>query len=186
MSISRGRGITRRALVMAGGTLAAGLARGNSQAAALQPLSSLHAIAPPSPPADIAWVTADGVRRTLADYAGRGVVLNLWATWCVPCVAEMPALDGLARMIAADRIDVLPLSSDRGGVPVIEKFYANRGIKTLPVLLDPQSAASHALGLRGIPTTLVIDRTGRELGRLEGAAAWDDPASIAMLRRMLA
>ncbi len=186
MFISRGRAITRRALVVGGGTLAAALARGNSQAAALQPLSALHAIAPPSPPADITWVTADGVHRTLADYAGRGVVLNLWATWCVPCVAEMPALDELARAVAADRIDVLPLSSDRGGVPVVQKFYADRGIKDLPVLLDPQSAASHALGLRGIPTTLVIDRTGRELGRLEGAAAWAEPASITMLRQMLA
>jgi thiol-disulfide isomerase/thioredoxin len=179
--------ILRRSLMLAAaGTVAASLQRGNARAAALQPLSSLHPIAPPSPPADIGWETADGTHKTLADYGGRGVVLNLWATWCVPCVAEMPALDELARMVANDGIDVLPLSSDRGGVPVVEKFYAAREIKTLPVLLDPQSAASRALGLRGIPTTLVIDRKGRELGRLEGGAAWDDPAAVTLLRQMLA
>ena len=178
--------ILRRSLIAAAaGTLTAGLARGNARAAALQPLSSMHAIAPPSPPADIGWVTADGAHRTLADHAGRGVVLNLWATWCVPCVAEMPALDELARLVAGDGIDVLPLSSDRGGLAVVQKFYADRGIKTLPALLDPQSAAAHALGIRGIPTTLVIDRKGRELSRLEGGADWAEPSAVSMLRQMV-
>ena len=171
--------------MLAGATLAAGWGVGNAAAAALQPLSALHPATPPAPPADIAWQAADGTRRTLADHAGRGVVLNLWATWCVPCVAEMPALDGLARAVGAAGIDVLPLSSDRGGVPVVERFFAERGIHTLPVLLDAQSAAAHALGIRGIPTTLVIDRHGRELARLEGAAGWDDPAAVTMLREML-
>jgi len=76
----------------------------------------------------------DGTVRTLADYAGQGVVLNLWATWCVPCVAEMPALDALARQVAGDRVAVLTLSSDRGGAPPVERFYREKGIQTLCVI----------------------------------------------------
>ncbi len=130
------------------------------------------------------FVTADGVVRGMADYAGQGVVLNLWATWCVPCIAEMPALDALARAVAGDKIAVLALSSDRGGAPPVERFYREKGIQTLPVLLDPRGDAARALGARGIPTTLLIDRAGKEQGRLEGAADWSSPAAIRAIRAM--
>lgn len=130
------------------------------------------------------FATADGVVRGMADYAGQGVVLNLWATWCVPCIAEMPALDALARAVAGDKIAVLALSSDRGGAPPVERFYREKGIQTLPVLLDPRGDAARALGARGIPTTLLIDRAGKEQGRLEGAADWSSPAAVRAIRAM--
>ena len=130
------------------------------------------------------FTTADGSVRTLADYAGQGVVLNLWATWCVPCVAEMPALDALARSVANDGIAVLTLSSDRGGAAPVERFYREKAIQTLPILLDPKGDAARALNARGIPTTLLIDRAGRERGRLEGAADWASADSVEIIRRM--
>jgi len=112
-------------------------------------------------------------------------VLNLWATWCVPCVAEMPALDALARLVARDGVAVLTLSSDRGGAPPVERFYHEKGIQTLPVLLDQHGDAARTLGARGIPTTLLIDRSGKERGRLEGAADWASADSVSVIRKLI-
>ena len=127
----------------------------------------------------------DGTTRTIADYAGKGVVLNLWATWCVPCVAEMPALDALAAAVASAGVVVLPISSDRGGAAAVERFYRERGVKHLPVVLDPAGAAARALGAKGIPTTLLIDSKGRERGRMEGAADWASAESVALAKSLV-
>ena len=147
-------------------------------------LDRLHVGEPAALP-ELRFTGADGSEHTLSEYAGRGVVLNLWATWCVPCVAEMAALDDLARQ-APDGIAVLALSSDRGGAPAVQRFYAERGIRTLPVLLDPRGAAARALGARGIPTTVLVDRAGQERARMEGAADWAAPASIEAIRKAIA
>ena len=113
------------------------------------------------------------------------MVLNLWATWCPPCVAEMPALDRLQGAVMSDGIAVLPLSSDRGGNAQVQSFYAARGITRLGVWLDPRGAAGRALGVRGLPTTVLIDPRGRERARLEGAAEWDAPEMVDAIRRLI-
>ncbi len=133
---------------------------------------------------EIGFTNAEGRPHTLADFAGRGLVINLWATWCPPCVAEMPALDRLAATLERDNIQVLPLSSDRGGREVVQAFYDRTRVKTLQVWLDPRGAASRALGARGLPTTIIVDRAGQERARLEGDAAWDAPEFIAAIRRL--
>ena len=133
----------------------------------------------------IAFTDGEGHERTLADFAGRGLVINLWATWCPPCVAEMPALDRLAALVAGERIEVLPLSSDRGGRAQVEPFYQRTGIRTLGIWLDPRGAAARGLGVRGLPTTVIVDRAGMERARLEGDAAWDAPEMLAALRRLI-
>ena len=175
--------VTRRALVAASGTLALALPLRKPRAQSLQGIDTLHPLHEPKK-LDLHFTAADGSTRSLADYAGKAVVLNLWATWCVPCVREMPALDDLAKIVAGDGIVVLPVSSDHGGAPVVERFYADRGIKNLPVLLDPQSNLAHALNVRGIPTTLLIDRQGMELGWLEGAADWSAPDAVTVVRKI--
>jgi thiol-disulfide isomerase/thioredoxin len=151
----------------------------------LRGIADMLAANPPAPPPATAFIDAEGARKTLADYAGRGLIVNLWATWCAPCVAEMPALQGLARTVAAEGILVLPLSSDIGGAEAVRKFYAEHAITGLPVMLDPKGVTARAWGARGLPTTLIIDRQGREHGRLEGAVAWTDPDTIAAIRRMV-
>ena len=140
---------------------------------------------PPAIPAAAGFQDGEGTPRTLGDFAGRGLVVNLWATWCVPCVAEMSELQELARKVAGEGILVLPLSSDRGGAEVVRRFYATHGIDGLPVLLDPRGEAARAWGARGLPTTLVIDRQGRERGRVEGAIDWASAATIAVLRQLV-
>lgn len=177
--------LTRRALVATGGTLALALPLRKPRAQALQGIGALHALHEPRK-LDLHFSAADGTARTLADYAGKAVVLNLWATWCVPCVREMPALDDLAKMVAGDGIVVLPVSSDHGGAAAVQRFYAEHGIENLPILLDPMSAMAHALNVRGIPTTFLIDKNGNELGWLEGSADWSAPDTLTVVRKITA
>ena len=151
----------------------------------LAPISSLVVTDPPRPPTDIPITDAQGASHRLADFTGKGIVLNLWATWCVPCVAELPALAALAGQVQNDGIMVLPLSSDRGGAEVVRTFYDAHGLGILPIWLDPKGEAARAWGARGIPTTLIIDRQGRERGRLEGAADWASAASVQRIRELV-
>jgi thiol-disulfide isomerase/thioredoxin len=135
---------------------------------------------------EITFTNSEGRPHTLADFAGRGLVINLWATWCPPCVAEMPALDRLAAAVERENIQVLPLSSDRGGLAVVQPFYERTGLRTLRIWLDAGGAATRALRVRGLPTTIIVDRSGRERARLEGDAAWDAPEFVAAIRRLVA
>jgi thiol-disulfide isomerase/thioredoxin len=119
---------------------------------------------------------------SLAAFKGRPVLLNVWATWCLPCRKEMPSLDRLQAKFDPAKFLVLTLSIDRAGIPAVKKFYADLGIKSLGVYLDQSSAALHQLGLIGIPGTLLINREGQEIGRKLGPAEWDSPEVIALLR----
>ena len=141
---------------------------------------------PPAPPAPQSFTDAEGAAVSLADFKGKGVVLNLWATWCVPCVAEMPALDAMAAKLAGEGIVVVPLSSDRGGAAAVRKFYAAHQIAHLGIWLDHLGLAARGLGARGLPTTLIIDREGRERGRLEGGIAWATEEALAKIRALTA
>jgi len=137
--------IRRRRIFAAAGTLAAALTARKPQAAVLHDLGAdLVPTNPPAPPPDISFTTPDGAEHHLTDFAGHGMVVNLWATWCVPCVEEMPSLAALSKTLAPDDIAVLPLSSDRGGARVVEAFYQEHGITGLPVLLDSKGTAARA------------------------------------------
>ncbi len=145
-----------------------------------------QAAEPPRPATTAAFLDGDGNSRSLADFRGQPVVLNLWATWCAPCVKEMPMLDRLHRRLAADGIRVLALSEDRGGAALVKNFYAVNGIKNLEVLIDAGGKVLAAMNVRGLPTTVLIDADGREVGRALGAADWESDAVLTFLRRCLA
>lgn len=123
---------------------------------------------------------------TLADLRGRVVLLNLWATWCVPCRREMPALDRLEATLGGPGFEVVALSIDRRGLAAIQPFFKELGLKALHLYADQSGKAAGALGAPGLPTTLLIDRQGRELGRVVGPADWDDPKIAAVIRDHLA
>lgn len=139
----------------------------------------------PKPVPEIQFQDSEGKDLTLADFRGKLVLLNIWATWCVPCRREMPTLDRLQAQLGGPDFQVLALSIDRGGFEAITKFYAEVGVKHLAMYLDSSSQAASTLGAVGLPTTLLIDRDGNEIGRLVGPAEWDSPDMIAFIRGYL-
>ncbi|SEK99506.1 TlpA family protein disulfide reductase [Jannaschia helgolandensis] len=132
---------------------------------------------------NVRFVTRDGSRMDLEDFQGRVVLLNIWATWCVPCREEMPTLDALQAELGGPGFEVLALSIDRAGAGVVQRFYDEIGISKLKMYVDTTMLSATALRAFGLPTTLLIDRNGREIGRLVGPAEWDDPEMIAFLRQ---
>jgi thiol-disulfide isomerase/thioredoxin len=128
----------------------------------------------------------EGRARTLADFRGKVVLLNIWATWCLPCRKEMPTLDRLEAALGGGDFEVVPVSIDRGGAERVKKFYAEIGVQHLPIYVDSSRTANSALDVLGLPASLLIDRDGRELGRLSGAAEWDAPEMVAFLKSIIA
>jgi thiol-disulfide isomerase/thioredoxin len=148
-----------------------GFAPSEPDGVAMRPLSDIQRVSPPGVVPDVTCTALDGAtRHLLADWHGRVVVLNFWATWCIPCVAELPALDRLAA--EEPGFAVLAVSADRSGAEVVSPFLKAHGIVHLTTLLDPHMAVGQAFGVAGFPTTLVIDAAGRLRGRLEGPADW--------------
>ena len=138
--------------------------------------------APNLPAPGTAFADDTGRSVSLADFRGRVVLVNLWATWCQPCIREMPALDRLAAAMKGTDFAVVLISQDRGGAHVVGPFLQQLGLKVLQTYLDPKSAVGQAFAVRGLPTSILIDRDGTELGRLEGAEEWDGAAAQALLR----
>ncbi|MGR3461507.1 MAG: TlpA family protein disulfide reductase [Roseovarius sp.] len=135
-----------------------------------------------SPP----FVDGDGRDLTLADFRGRVVLLNIWATWCPPCRDEMPTLDRLQARLGGADFHVLPLSIDRAGLGPVRRFYDEIGIAHLGMYLAEDIRVMAAFAVAGLPTTILIDRQGRELGRLSGPAEWDSPENIALFETTIA
>jgi len=154
-------------------------ARRSSEIANAPPLSGWMKNFTPTPDAGPApqspMAAQDGRALRLADFHGRLVLVNFWATWCAPCVREMPSLLRLHRARAGADFTVLAVSQDLKGWPAIRPFVARHALDGLPVAHDPKGALARAFGIRGIPTTVLLDRDGRILGRLAGIAEWDSP-----------
>lgn len=155
--------------------------QGGGQAETASPRSFVMHEAPRTLP-EIKFEDGNAEALTLADLRGKTVLLNIWATWCVPCREEMPTLDALEAELGGPGFEVVPLSVDRAGPEVVRKFYAEIGIEHLGLYIDASMRASFDLQAPGLPTTLLIDGEGRELGRLVGPAEWDTPEMIAFLK----
>ncbi|SDB38300.1 TlpA family protein disulfide reductase [Belnapia rosea] len=182
MAALSGLRATRRVMARAAAGTLAGAALGRK---ALGAGAGRLVEAPPKPLPEFSFTDAEGKPHTVTDFAGKGLLINLWATWCPPCVAEMPALDRAQAALAGEGVVILALSSDRGGKAMVEPFYRDKAIRQLGLWLDPRGAASRALGVRGLPTTLVVDRQGRERARVEGDQPWDSPTMLAEIRRLV-
>ena len=129
-------------------------------------------LTPPLPAPAISFADLAGNTVSLSEFTGKVVLVNLWATWCEPCLREMPSLERM-QLHLGDRITVVAISEDRGGSKAVEPFIGKLGLKSVKTYLDPKSGAERAFEVQGLPTSFLIDRQGRVLGRVEGAAEWD-------------
>ena len=120
-----------------------------------------------------------GEPASIPQFAGKAVLLNLWATWCAPCVVEMPTLDSLAAREA--NIIVLAVSQDRNGQEKVEEFFADRDFRKLQPNIDPEQALMRRLGLSTLPTTILYDASGREIWRISGMADWEGPSAARLI-----
>jgi len=147
---------------------------------------------PPRPMPDEPFIEADGEAEpkllTIPEYAGRGLVLNFWATWCGPCVREMPSLSKLAATLkaAGEKIDVVALSQDRAGAPVVKAFFDKKGIANLDVMIDKRGRLGRKVDIEGLPVTLLIGPDGTERGLVLGGTDWDSPEALKLIRACIA
>lgn len=143
---------------------------------------SFSVLETPRPLPDLTFVDGEGDEMSLKAFEGQIVLLNIWATWCVPCREEMPSLDRLQAQLGGPDFKVVPLSIDREGLPAVKAFYEELGLKALGIYVDQSGRASGKLGAAGIPTTLLVDRQGREIGRTVGPAEWDSDDVVQVLQ----
>ena len=131
-----------------------------------------------------AFLDPDGTPASLADFRGTPLLINLWATWCAPCVAEMPTLDALAAR-EEGRLNVLALSQDLNGADKVDAFFARHRFAMLEPYIDPQLAIMAELKVDTLPTTILYDAAGRELWRMTGIADWQSEATARLIAEAL-
>jgi thiol-disulfide isomerase/thioredoxin len=131
---------------------------------------------------DVKFQDGAGKELTLADWRGKVVLLNLWATWCLPCRKEMPSLDRLQKELGSDKFEVVAVSVDRKGAAASRKFLDETQVERLALYVDATVRMSSDLRVIGLPATLLLDTQGREIGRLLGPAEWDSEDAKRLIR----
>ncbi|MBT5752275.1 MAG: TlpA family protein disulfide reductase [Rhodospirillaceae bacterium] len=144
---------------------------------------TLHPEPRPLPP--LTFTDGAGNAVSLEAFAGKAVLLNFWATWCQPCLIELPALIQLNKELSGKNFAFIALSEDLKGAETVLPFLEAEGMESLPVYYDPNLAASRALTVRRMPTTLLIDAQGREAARYEGTYEWDGETARALIEGLM-
>ena len=156
-------------------------ARSGAASVARYPTGRLDRSHAGSPAPAASFEDAEGQPANLAEFRGRPLLLNLWATWCAPCVVEMPSLDRLAAR-GNGGVQVVAVSQDLDGRDKVDRFFARTGLRNLEPFLDGDMALMSALRIGTLPTTILYDAQGREVWRMTGMAEWDGERA----RRLLA
>ena len=119
------------------------------------------------------WSDGEGKTITLADFRGKVVLVNFWASWCAPCLRELPSINALQEDLGGDQFEVVAINIDQQGKRVAEPFAERLKLDALELYLDPRGRISRGVGVQVMPTTILYDREGLEIGRMEGPAEWD-------------
>ncbi len=135
---------------------------------------------------DFTFETGDGATKSLADFHGKVVLLNIWATWCVPCRKEMPQLNALESQLGGKDFQVVAVNIDRGGPDKARNFLNETSAEDITLYTDPSGKLFATLKAVGMPTTLLIGRDGKEIGRLVGPADWASPEAKKLIEAAIA
>ena len=139
----------------------------------------------PTDISDVPFSDPSGQEFTLADWEGKYVLLNFWATWCAPCRKEMPALNALQADYQGDDFDVVTIATGRNDLTGIKKFFEETDVDVLPILLDPRSKLSRDMAVLGLPVTVIIDPEGNEIARMRGDAEWAGESGRAIIEALI-
>lgn len=132
------------------------------------------------------FTRGDGSTGTLADYKGKHVVLNFWATWCAPCRKEMPMLSELQREFGGADFEVVTLATGRNPPPAVRSFFEEIGVDNLPQHRDPKQQIAREMGVMGLPITVILNPAGAEIARLQGDANWNSDSAKAIVEALVA
>ena len=146
---------------------------------------SLRAVDPPRPVPDFVLENGTDRRVSLSDFKGRVVVLNLWATWCPPCIRELPALERLQRSFPESSLTVIALSVDRSGYAISNSFFDKLGIEDLTLLADPEQRVGAFFPVDVLPATFILNRDLHVISYLRSYAAWDAPEALALFQYLV-
>jgi thiol-disulfide isomerase/thioredoxin len=135
---------------------------------------------------NVTFRDSNGTTRSLSEFKGKTVLLNLWATWCAPCRQEMPSLDRLQAKLGSEGFQVVTLSMDRAGIRPVLRFFEELAITNLTSYIDDSGEGMYDLGATGLPTSLLINAEGQEVARLIGPAEWDSPEVLTFLKGRIA
>jgi len=134
----------------------------------------------------VPFQTGDGAEIDMTAFQGKVLIVNFWATWCAPCIKEMPSLDRLQAAIQDEDFEVVAINQDRGGNRVAEAFLRDKlGLENLDIYLDAKFALGRAFKNRGLPATYAIDRQGNIVGGMFGPAEWDSEDAKKLVRFLL-
>ena len=157
-----------------------------AQTAKKQILPQTFDISPtPFPAPSTRFMNENGKMISLARFRGKILLVNIWSTSCAQCVIELPMLDRLEGDMGGVKFQVVALSSDIEPLPLLRRFWINRGIKHLRIYSDTRGLFSKAANVKGMPTTLLIDEQGREVGRIRGIVEWDGVKIKAQIRDLI-
>jgi thiol-disulfide isomerase/thioredoxin len=148
-------------------------------------LSKLKYRDTPVPAPATPFTDGTGASHTLADWKGKVLVVNFWATWCAPCVKEMPTLDALQAAMGGDSFAVVAVNQDREGQKVAEPFIAKNEWKNIALYVEPSGRFMKDARLNGLPTSILVDKQGNEVARLEGTMDWNAPEVKAEIRKLV-
>ncbi|MDO8606794.1 MAG: TlpA disulfide reductase family protein [Phaeospirillum sp.] len=133
---------------------------------------------PPRPVATAASVDVDGVSKPFNSRITRPTLISFWATWCIPCLRELPTIGRFKAMADAAGIDVLTVSEDKEGAGPAVKLLAEKGLSHLPLVIDADGSLAKSMRVKGMPTTLIVNAKGEEVARMEGEVDWGEKSSF--------
>jgi thiol-disulfide isomerase/thioredoxin len=162
-----------------------------ADSAAVAPTDAAHADTielydTPRPAPTTVFKDAEDADVTLAKFSGKVLVVNFWATWCAPCVKEMPTLDALEAKLGGPAFEVVAIAQDREGAKVAKPFAEKNQWKNLDFYTEAGGKFMRESRLNGLPTSLIIDKSGQEVGRVEGELDWASPGVEQVLRDLMA